>query len=441
MKESAMQVWNKGFLQLFLLPGGAALLGAVLLLQRGWINPSLYGVKFFYYAVFLAAVLLAWRFHSTRILLSTVVLIIAHRAMEFFAHGRVVASGPGRVAFEAIALLIPLNFILLSFFPERSSEGRSLFWFLGLMFFESVFVAVIARPEQPAPNFLNSAPFAALHSRLPQPALLVFIVALVFLLVRIVRFQKPTIIGMFWCLIASWLALEAGGVGKIGSAYFGAAALILAGSIIENSYSLAYRDELTGLSSRRAFNDAILRLKPPYAIAAVDIDHFKSINDTYGHDVGDQVLRMVASKIARVGGGGEAFRVGGEEFTILFPAQSGSGIVDYLELLRLNIESSTFHVRSGDERRKAPRAPDSPQRRAEKKRRSVRRKIHSGPVWLSVTVSIGIGESQPKLSSEDIIDQADQALYRAKRGGRNRIETALPERRILGFKSKRSKQT
>src|SRR5207244_6077403 len=105
----------------------------------------------------------------------------------------------------------------------------------------------------------------------------------------------------------------------------------------------------TGLHSRRAFNDALLRLKPPYAVAAVDIDHFKSINDTYGHDIGDQVLRMVASKLARVGGGGDPFRVGGEEFTILFPGRTGKEIVDILELLRLNIESSTFRVRSGEE--------------------------------------------------------------------------------------------
>ena len=150
---------------------------------------------------------------------------------------------------------------------------------------------------------------------------------------------------MFWSLIAIWLALNAGGIGKLSSAYFGVAALILASSIVENSYALAYRDELTGLHSRRAFNDALLRLKPPYAVAAVDIDHFKSINDTYGHDIGDQVLRMVASKLARVGGGGDPFRVGGEEFTILFPGRTGKEIVDILELLRLNIESSTFRVR------------------------------------------------------------------------------------------------
>lgn len=433
-----MEPWNKRFLQSVFLPGAAILLGAFLLLGPGRINPSIYGVRFFYFAAFIAALVLAWRFHTTRIFLSAIVLLLAHRALEFFSQGHVAPSGPGRIAFEAIAFLLPLNFIILAFFPERGYPGRSLFWFLVLLFFESVFVAAIARPDQPAPALLHASPVASIHWRLPQPALLFVVIALVYLLVRMVRFQKPTIIGMFWCLIATWLALNAGGIGKVGSAYFGVAALILASSIVENSYSLAYRDELTGLHSRRAFNDALLRLKPPYAIAAVDIDHFKNINDTYGHDIGDQVLRMVASKLARVGGGGDPFRVGGEEFTILFPGRTGKEIVDILELLRLNIESSTFRVRSGDERRRVQRSND---RRSERKKREAPRLSPDSSTSLSVTVSIGIGESQPRLSSDEIINQADKALYRAKRSGRNRIETGVSEKKLLGFGRKKPKES
>src|SRR5258708_25561795 len=129
-------------------------------------------------------------------------------------------------------------------------------------------------------------------------------VALGLLLVRLVQRHRVTDSGMFWALIATWMGFQTGGAGKIGSVYFGTAALVLASSIIENSYSLAYQDELTGLASRRAFNDALLRLKHPYAIAAVDIDHFKRINDNFGHDPGDQVLRLVASRLACVSGGG-----------------------------------------------------------------------------------------------------------------------------------------
>jgi diguanylate cyclase (GGDEF)-like protein len=429
-----MEFWTKRTFKSIFLPGAVILLLAALLLETGWtaIPPS--GVNFFYYAVFIAAGLLAWRFHSTRVLFSVIVLLLGHHAVEFFSEGRGMATVPGRIAFEAVAFLLPLNFILLTFFPERSAERRILAWFLVLLFFESVFVAAISRPDQFAPGFLHFSLIPSYHPRLPQPAMLVFIAAIGFLLFRLLQFHKAIESGMLWSLVAAWLGLQAGGAGKIGSAYFGVAALVLASSIVENSYSLAYHDELTGLSSRRAFNDALLRLKVPYAIAAVDIDHFKSINDNYGHDTGDQVLRLVASQIARVGGGGKAFRVGGEEFTILFPNRTAKEVTDYLELLRLNIENFAFRVRSGQERRKTRRDSD---RRTKSDRRTTR---ESNSGMLSVTVSIGLAECQPKFNVEEVIQLADKALYRAKQGGRNRLETAEVSRKRLGTRKPKAKK-
>jgi diguanylate cyclase (GGDEF)-like protein len=422
-----MELLTRRTVKSMLLPGGGILLAAVLLLGTDWVSLSPASINFFYYAVFIAAAVLAWRFHSTRIFFSTVILLLGHRAVEFFAQSRIVSAGSGRVAFEVVALLIPLNFILLTFFPERGSEGRTVGWFLALLFFESVLVATICRPGQPAPGFLHWSPIPSYHWRVPQPALVVFTVAASVLLVRMFQHHRATESGMLWSLVATWLGCQAGGAGKIGSAYFGTAALVLASSIIENSYSLAYQDELTGLPSRRAFNDALFRLKPPYAVATVDIDHFKSINDNFGHDTGDQVLRLVASRLGRVSGGGEAFRVGGEEFTILFPGRTAKEVTDHLELLRMNVEVSSFRVRTGQERRKAPRESD---RRAPGKRSSGRRPTPSADVR-AVTVSIGIAESHPRLRAEEVIQQADQALYRAKQGGRNRVEIATAERKVM----------
>ena len=423
-----------------LLPGGAIVLAAALLLETGWLALTPAGINFFYYAVFIAAAVLAWRFHSTRILFSTVVLLLGHRAVEFFGQDRIAATGPGRIAFEAVAILVPLNFIILTYFPERGSEDRTLGWFLALLFFESVFVAAIARPAMPA-GFLHWSLIPNYHWRVPQPALFFFIVALVLLLIRLVQNHRAIDSGMLWSLFACWLGFHAGGAGKIGSAYFGAAALILASCIVENSYSLAYQDELTGLASRRAFNDALLSLKAPYAIAAVDIDHFKRINDAFGHDTGDQVLRLVASKLARVSGGGEAFRVGGEEFTILFPGRLAADVADHLELLRLNIEGSPFRLRTGEERRKARRESD---RRTSAARRSKKQPVllpQSEPGMVNVTVSIGIAESQPKSRAEEIVEQADQALYKAKQAGKNRIEVAASARKVVRMQKPRQSAT
>jgi PleD family two-component response regulator len=157
------------------------------------------------------------------------------------------------------------------------------------------------------------------------------------------------------------------------------------------------------------------------------------------------VLRLVASRLARVTGGGEAFRVGGEEFTILFPGRTAKDVTDLLELLRMNIEGSSFNIRAGEERRKAQRESDrrDNDRRAAGPRKARKRpvpRIESRPSAVSMTVSIGIAESQPKLRAEEVIEQADQALYRAKQGGRNRIEIAVAGRKIKEARPKKSAQ-
>mgnify|MGYP000386225611 FL=1 len=78
--------------------------------------------------------------------------------------------------------------------------------------------------------------------------------------------------------------------------------------VVIDSYYLAYRDELTGLASRRSLNQLALSLSRKYTVAMLDIDHFKKFNDSYGHDIGDQVLKLVAAKLAQVKGGGRVFR-------------------------------------------------------------------------------------------------------------------------------------
>src|SRR5437868_15429106 len=106
-----MDFWIRRAAKSILLPNGVILLLSVVLLIGGWIPISQSAVNFFYYAVFIAAALLAWRFHSTRVMFCLIVLLMGHHAMEFLAHGKGTATGAGRIAFEAVALLIPLDFV------------------------------------------------------------------------------------------------------------------------------------------------------------------------------------------------------------------------------------------------------------------------------------------------------------------------------------------
>jgi diguanylate cyclase (GGDEF)-like protein len=176
---------------------------------------------------------------------------------------------------------------------------------------------------------------------------------------------------------------------------------------------MAYRDELTALPSRRALNQRLLSLGRRYCVAMLDIDHFKKFNDSHGHDIGDEVLRMVAAKIARVGGGGKAFRYGGEEFTIVFPGKDPEQVKVHLEALRKSIENYRMVVRQATRKSKAD---------AGKRARVRRRKNDPGQRALAVTISIGYATREPcQKAPETVIKAADQALYRAKRQGRNCI--------------------
>jgi diguanylate cyclase (GGDEF)-like protein len=418
-----------GLLKSLVLPGGLLLGMAAGLVQSGVLQGWSAAVDFCYYSAFAAGLVLAWRFHSSRVVSALVVLFLGHRAVEFFAQGHVPLFGPGLTALEAVSFLVPLNFVLLAVARERGFTIPVAAPRLALLFVESVFVAVICRPAPASGSHLfHGAIFGRSWSAwtpLPQISLLIFLAVLVFLVTRAASRPKPVENGFAWALLALFLALNSGAIGLPARSYVASAAIILVASIIETSYAMAYHDELTGLPSRRAFNDATLRLEAPYTVAAVDIDHFKSVNDTYGHDTGDEVLCMVAANLARVTGGGQAFRVGGEEFTIIFPSKRVQGVVDHLENLRKLIEENPFRLRAKTDRRSSPRGGDRRTSAARKKTTRRKKKAALSRGKLRVTVSIGIAEpSDAQTQITDVLNLADQALYAAKRGGRNRVEIA-----------------
>jgi diguanylate cyclase (GGDEF)-like protein len=425
---------NHNGLRSLLLPGALVLGSATTLIQSGILKGSGSLVDFCYYTAFSTGLLLTWRFHSSRVFSALILLLLAQRAVEFFSGGRTPLAGPGLTALEAVSFLVPLNLALLALARERGFTFDVAVRRLVLLFVESVFVAVLSRPHR-------SAGFDLFHGALvnrnwsswttiPQISLLVLTIVGASLLVRAFGQRKPIEVGFLWALLSFFLALNTGGVGVGARTYIATAAIILAVSIIEASYAMAYRDELTGLPSRRAFNDATLHLEAPYTVAAVDIDHFKSVNDTYGHETGDEVLCMVAAKLARVTGGGHAFRVGGEEFSILFPGKIAREVLADLDALRTQIEQSAFRLR-GTDRRTTPRGTDrriaSAQKSASRTRAKSQRLATAGE--LRVTASIGVAEPtarHPHLHG--VMELADEALYRAKQAGRNRVEVATGTR-------------
>jgi diguanylate cyclase (GGDEF)-like protein len=416
----------------WLVPGGVLLALAATLVSSSLFAQVAPSLACFYVGVFAAGLLLAWRFNSSRVLFSLLTLLLAHRAVDFFSDGH------SYTAITLAALLVPLNFVVFAVMRERGLIVAGIAPRFVVLLIESVVFAILCRPEN-----TNAHPHHPNDSAIPLWILFSFVIALAVFVRRFFQTRKPIEPGFAWSVTAVFLWLQFAPLGKMSDAYVATAGLILAASLIETSYVLAYHDELTGIRGRRAFNESLLSLDQQYAIAIVDIDHFKKFNDTYGHDVGDQVLCMVAARLSEVAGGGQVFRCGGEEFAVVFRDTSAKEAFDHLNALRLTVERSTFHVRGAD--RRAERSAEKrseiqvavktgiktelraakPDRRRSTKKKVVAADLHRLPDHLSVTVSMGVAEPSTRYRQpEQVIQSADQALYRAKHKGRNRVELA-----------------
>ena len=382
-----MDSWNKTAWKSLFVPGGILLFLTLILLKTGWLTVTPAMLTFLYYAGLLAGFLLAWRFHSSRVFFALLVLFLAQQAIGLFFSGPL--RGPAHAALEATIFLVPLNFVLLSLARERGFTPASVSSTLIFLFVQSTIVAALARAGQDYPPMAHAPSHVAPLLSSPY-ARMGFGIAAVLLLIRFVLLRKPAESAFFWSLTSFVLAVHSGGVGRTATAYFVTCTMILAFSIIETSYLLAYHDELTTLPSRRAFQDTLLSIAVPYSIAVLDIDHFKRFNDTYGHQIGDQVLRVVAKYLQDgIREGDLAARYGGEELMCILPGAS-------LEICRQVADRIRARVAGARVTRRG-----------------------TGQEIGQVTISTGVAQFKPGESFEALIERCDEALYQAKQSGRN----------------------
>jgi diguanylate cyclase (GGDEF)-like protein len=385
-----------------LLPGAVLVATTILLLMvPSWREAAVAFVPAYPNAAFASGVVLALRFRRHRVFLIVLLLAAAERLVWLTADSPV-----GHIVVGAASVWLPLNVGVLGWLPERHGFRIAAAWILGLLAVEAVLTVLAVQPEATLLAALLATSFADWN--LSMVGLAAFLAAIGPGALRAAARPYPIECGTLWALVAALIGFGVGAP-SLASIGFAGAGLVLAVSLVEASYVIAYGDELTGLPARRALTEALGRLDGTYTIAMVDIDHFKKFNDAYGHDVGDQLLRMVGARLGEVGGGGRAFRYGGEEFAIIFDGATVEEAVPHLEALRKRIEITGFALRGPDRPRRRPDAP----------------RVTTRPVQrVSVSVSIGAaaangGDDQP----EDVLDAADAALYRAKDRGRNRLCT------------------
>jgi GGDEF domain-containing protein len=374
---------------------------------------SLAGLKFYgTWGVLALGGIVSLVFRRGRIVLALLTLALAYLSYGLLVHDGL-AGFRAHTVYAALAVFVPINLALLCVLAERGTLNIHGLQRLGVIAAEVLFTLWIVYATATRITAWAITPFFATalfaSSPIPQLGWFVLTAATSACLAAWIIKRAPTDLAFAAAIVAFGLAMHRIGVPNAFAVYVAAAALIFTIALLQDTFRMAFRDELTGLPSRRDLNERMMGLGQRYTIAMCDVDHFKKFNDTYGHDLGDQVLKMVARKLDEVSGGGTAYRYGGEEFTVLFPGKDIAHAMPHLEALREAIEDYKLALR-------APDRPDKPEPDT-RKRGSFREKNS-----VSVTISIGVADhTENQATPEDVIKAADKALYRAKGNGRNQL--------------------
>ncbi|WP_421869203.1 diguanylate cyclase [Motiliproteus sp.] len=352
-------------------------------------------------------ILLGWHFNSGRSLLAAGWLLLTDFSLQ---------QQLSALYIESLLVLLPLNLALISWYAERGTLGllNLMRWLLILAQLGLCLWLVEYQPQwlqqglsyvpngfAALPNWITNLTTVPLNfiSALSLPLALTAL--LIRLMLRPDRFNAYLLVST---LLALTLILEPQML-RLSSLLISLMLLLWLFALLRHSHGLAYLDELTGLPGRRALNEHLKRLGRHYCLAMLDVDHFKKFNDRYGHDVGDQVLRLVAAKLSKVRLG-KAYRYGGEEFCVVFPGRDLEQTLAPLEEIRQTIEQARMKLRDQD--------------RPKSNRKGKQRRGKGSPKGDSVSVTISIGVAQNEAKS-DCLKAADKALYRAKSAGRNRV--------------------
>ncbi|MEQ9210495.1 MAG: GGDEF domain-containing protein [Pseudomonadales bacterium] len=358
-----------------------------------------------YYLLILVATL-SLVLNRTREAGAAFLLIIVYFCIQTELQLPLSQSRPGSVYF-LLSLFVPSALILLAVLPEKRTIepcGMAVALIAPLLFLAGILILKLRSglheiwlPRADAPTILSSEGFYLFVGAILCCLLLFFIT------------RESTRAGVFFAGIFSFVTLNWLQVPMISTVMMLGAGISLFAGAISSVLNMLYSDELTGLLNRKALNREMEVLKPGDILAMADIDKFKLLNDTHGHDTGDEVLKLVAAFMSEVAENGKVYRYGGEEFSLVFRKREVARVLDALQSLRKNIASYQIAIRN---RSKRPKNNNSGA--------SYRKKASSAKV-IKTSISIGVVVLREGESPFDALKRADAQLYRAKQSGRNCI--------------------
>lgn len=349
------------------------------------------------------SLLIGIHFRRSKVVLLSTLLLLFQSLILMDEIWKIAAKNSSYV----LTLWVPISFLFIGLVSEKGLIGKPAL----LRYILAGTIGILAYWTAKSTPFVQALQSQFFEISLPfvpmtQIGLLLYLIALCFLALASLLESKQVEKSLPWALLIAGLPILSQELNFVW--YLGGAGIVFSIALSQDAYKMAYIDTLTSIPSRRAMEEYFERLSPPYTIAMSDIDHFKSFNDTYGHDVGDEVLRKVAHTLKGVEGGGRAFRYGGEEFAIIFANKEAKECKVFLEALREQIESQGFTVRTKE--------------RAPKKSNIAGKKVH-------LTISIGACDNSWGNSIPTILKKADTLLYSAKKSGRNCVKIA-PKKKV-----------
>ncbi len=365
------------------------------------------------YALFLTSLSVAYFFKQSRMAMVTSTMLISYWIIQNRLQSPLY-TGSTLLELSLLSFFLPFASILSYTFKNGNILSKSFLFYLtllglfGLWSHVTVDYYMAGNYLELKENLLRSVPTI---SRLPF-VLVLYLAAMVGITGIFVLTRNRLLDSFIYTsVLTSAMTFVFFQYQFVSSIMFSLSGLLMMLYLISASHEMAFNDRLTQLPGRRALDIDLRNPGRKFTIAMIDIDHFKAFNDTYGHDTGDEVLKLVASRIRLVKGKAHVYRYGGEEFTVLFRGKNSLQSMQYLEDLRKDIEQYDLVLRDKENRPKNNKV--GAKKRTDKVNKSV-----------NITVSIGVCDSRRERNVNLAIKRADEALYRAKKSGRNCVRVA-----------------
>lgn len=365
------------------------------------------------YVLFIAAIAIAHLFKQSRMAMVASAMLICYWVIQYRLQTPL-SSGSTLLELSLLAILLPVACLLSYAFKNGGLFSRGFATYLGILAMFGVWCfLIITQYESGGFAQLSEGLLYSVDQVSKLPFILVLYLAALVGVTSIFVLTKNRLMDV---VIYTSILLAANTfiffqIQYVSSTMFSLAGVLLILYLLSASYEMAFNDRLTQLPGRHALELDMRHLGRKFTVAMVDVDHFKSFNDSYGHETGDDVLKLVAARLRMVQGSAKVYRYGGEEFTVLFKGKTAEQAMDYLELLRADIEAYDLVIRNLESRPKNDK--DGAKQRSDSKRMSV-----------NITVSIGLCDSTLQRDPNEALKFADQALYAAKKAGRNCVKNA-----------------